>query len=211
MAVMPPAPGMLRTTTVGLPGMSRPMWRAMPARQRVVAAAGPDVLTTMVTVLPLDRSRRPDCADSRCSRPGQSAASAEIHRISMSIPLALVLGGQGAFERKIAAIEQQVCPGHERGFLGRKKECAAPRFPRPGRDGRADRPGRVRGWPPRAMLEAAQDARGVDPAGRQRIGADAVGGVIDREAVGELDQRRPCWWCRARGRRRRSGRAARRC
>jgi hypothetical protein len=27
MAVIPPAPGMLRTTTVGLPGMCRPMKR----------------------------------------------------------------------------------------------------------------------------------------------------------------------------------------
>ena len=33
-----------------------------------------------------------------------------------------------------------------------------------------------------AVLEAAQDARGVDAAGRQRVGADAVGGVVDREA-----------------------------
>ena len=41
-----------------------------------------------------------------------------------------------------------------------------------------------------AVLEAAQDARGVDAAGRQRVGADAVGGMIDREALGELDQRR---------------------
>src|SRR3954462_13599788 len=87
---------------------------------------------------------------------------------------------------KIAAIEQKVCPGHERGF-GRRQEQRA------GGDlVRASWPAQQIGWAARAVgglaaLETAEDARGVDPARRQRSGTDTIRGMIDRQALSELN------------------------
>src|SRR3954462_11382446 len=80
---------------------------------------------------------------------------------------------------KIAAIEQKVCPGHEGGFVRRQEQRAGGDLVRASWPAEqiSGAPGAVGGL---AALEAAQDACGVDPARRQRIGTDTVRGMIDR-------------------------------